>query len=108
MRGASILLVARFVPGGRTAGTFMSGRFHHPLSGFSTVTFAAGPLWAVFGASLGYLGGTTFHEHTVLSTGSVSAWCRNRCRGRARAGPAGRRPPEGEHPGPVVDEDLAV
>ena len=69
LRGPTILLVARFVPGGRTASTFMSGRLRFPLPRFSAVTCLAGPLWAAFGASLGYLGGTTFHDHTLLATG---------------------------------------
>src|SRR5262245_9914052 len=61
--------VARFVPGGRTASTFMSGRLRLPLARFSAVTCVAGPLWAAFAASLGYIGGTTFHDHTLLATG---------------------------------------
>jgi membrane-associated protein len=69
VRGPTILLVARFIPGGRTASTFMSGRLRFRLSRFSAITCLAGPLWAAFGASLGYLGGTTFHDHTLLATG---------------------------------------
>jgi membrane-associated protein len=69
LRGPTILLVARFVPGGRTASTFMSGRLRFPVARFSAITCLAGPLWAAFGASLGYLGGTTFHDHTLLATG---------------------------------------
>ena len=109
-RGASILLVARFVPGGRTASTFMSGRLRYPLSRFSTVTFVAGPLWALFGASLGYLGGTTFHEHTLLATGlgigvgvGIAAVVEL---GLARRG--GGRRGAGTLADSVVDEDLAA
>lgn len=69
VRGPSILLIARFIPGGRTASTFMSGRLGFPLTRFSAVTCLAGPLWAVFGAALGYLGGTTFHDNTLMATG---------------------------------------
>jgi membrane protein DedA with SNARE-associated domain len=69
IRGPTILLVARFIPGGRTASTFMSGRLRYPLTRFSVVICLAGPLWASFGASLGYLGGTTFHDRTLLATG---------------------------------------
>jgi membrane protein DedA with SNARE-associated domain len=47
----------------------MSGRLRFPLARFSAVACLAGPLWATFGASLGYLGGTTFHDHTLLATG---------------------------------------
>jgi membrane-associated protein len=68
VRGPTILLVARFIPGGRTASTFMSGRLRFPLTRFSAVTCLSGPLWAAFGTALGYLGGTTFHDHTLLAT----------------------------------------
>jgi membrane-associated protein len=67
-RGAAVLLVARFIPGGRTASTFVSGRLSYPLPRFSSVTVVAGVLWAAFGTSLGYLGGRAFHENTLLAT----------------------------------------
>ena len=67
-RGAAVLLVARFIPGGRTASTFVSGRLNYCLPRFSSVTVIAGVLWAAFGTSLGYLGGRTFHENTLLGT----------------------------------------
>jgi membrane protein DedA with SNARE-associated domain len=67
--GPAILLVARFIPGGRTAGTFMSGRLAFPLRRFSPITILAGPLWAGFGVALGYLGGRAFHDNTLLATG---------------------------------------
>jgi membrane-associated protein len=67
-RGLPVLLVARFIPGGRTASTFVSGRLTFPLPRFSIVTVIAGLLWAAFATSLGYLGGTTFHDNTFLGT----------------------------------------
>ncbi len=67
-RGWSVLLVARFIPGGRTASTFVSGRLTYPLPRFSPITVVAGILWAAFGTSLGYLGGRTFHDNTLLGT----------------------------------------
>jgi membrane protein DedA with SNARE-associated domain len=67
-RGAAVLIVARFIPGGRTASTFVSGRLNYCLPRFSSVTVVAGVLWAAFGTSLGYLGGRTFHENTLLGT----------------------------------------
>jgi len=68
-RGLPILLVARFIPGGRTASTFVTGRLRFPLPRFTAVTVVAGVLWALFGTALGYVGGTTFHENTLLATG---------------------------------------
>lgn len=67
--GPVVLIVARFIPGGRTASTFASGRLHYPLALFSLCTVIAGFLWAGFGAALGYLGGTTFKDNTLLATG---------------------------------------
>jgi membrane protein DedA with SNARE-associated domain len=86
----------------------MSGRLRYPLSRFSTVTFVAGPLWALFGASLGYLGGTTFHDHTMPATGfgigvGVAVVVEL---GLARRG--GGRRGAGTLADSVVDEDLAA
>lgn len=69
LHGPIVLVVARFIPGGRTASTFASGRLHYPLTSFSVVTVVAGILWASFGAALGYIGGTTFEHNTWLATG---------------------------------------
>ena len=68
-RGPSLLIVARFIPGGRTASTFMAGRTAYPLRRYTPTVVAAGLLWASFAASLGYIGGRTFHEQTLLATG---------------------------------------
>ena len=68
-RGATLLVVARFIPGGRTAATFIAGRTAYPLSRFTPITILAGLLWAGFATMLGYIGGSTFHEQTLLATG---------------------------------------
>jgi membrane-associated protein len=68
-RGPALLIVARFIPGGRTASTFMAGRTAYPLSRFTPPVVAAGLLWASFATMLGYIGGQTFHEQTLLATG---------------------------------------
>lgn len=68
-RGPSLLVVARFIPGGRTASTFMAGRTAYRLRRFTPTVMAAGVLWASFATSLGYVGGRTFHEQTLLATG---------------------------------------
>ena len=61
--------MARFIPGGRTATTFIAGRTAYPLSRFTPVTIVAGLLWAGFATMLGYIGGSTFHDQTLLATG---------------------------------------
>lgn len=68
-RGASLLVVARFIPGGRTASTFMAGRTAYPLRRFTPPVVGAGLLWASFATVLGYVGGEAFHEQTLLGTG---------------------------------------
>jgi membrane protein DedA with SNARE-associated domain len=67
-RGSYVLIVARFVPGGRTATTFTAGLVHmHWLTRFVPFIFAAAVLWAVYGALLGYLGGRLFEDHPLYA-----------------------------------------
>ena len=67
-RGSYVLIVARFVPGGRTATTFTAGLVHMRwLMRFVPFIFAAAVLWAVYGALLGYLGGRLFESHPLYA-----------------------------------------
>ncbi len=61
-RGTSMVLVGRFIPGGRTALTFGAGyvRFDRPR--FAGATVVAGVVWAAYAAGIGYLGGEIFHD----------------------------------------------
>ena len=66
-RGAYIILVARFIPGGRTAVTFSSGYIPtFPWRRFIVYDVAAALLWATYAALLGYFGGKTFEDHPFL------------------------------------------
>jgi len=67
-RGSYVLVVARFIPGGRTATTFTSGlvRLRWPTQ-FAPYIFVAAILWASYGALLGYLGGRTFRDQPLLA-----------------------------------------
>ena len=63
-----MLVVARFVPGGRTATTFTSGLVHMRwLMRFVPFIFVAAVLWALYGALLGYLGGRLFRDHPLYA-----------------------------------------
>ena len=63
-RGAYIILVARFIPGGRTAVTFSAGYIHaFRWRRFIVYDVIAGVIWATYAASLGYFGGKTFEDH---------------------------------------------
>lgn len=98
-RGAYIILIARFIPGGRTAVTFSAGYVHSfPWRRFIVYDIAAGLLWATYAAMLGYLFGKTFEEHPVwgvavalgiaLTLGLVVELVRHMRKSRAaRAGP---------------------
>jgi membrane-associated protein len=66
-RGAYIILIARFIPGGRTAVTFSAGYVPtFPWRRFIVYDVTAGILWATYAASLGYFGGKTFEDHPWL------------------------------------------
>jgi membrane protein DedA with SNARE-associated domain len=65
-RGAYIIIIARFIPGGRTAVTFSAGYLHAlTWRRFVVYDVIACSLWATYAALLGYFGGRTFEEHPV-------------------------------------------
>ncbi len=60
-RGFYLILVARFIPGGRTAVTFASGYVHSmPWRRFIVADVIAGLVWGHYAALLGFLGGKQF------------------------------------------------
>jgi membrane-associated protein len=68
-RGASLILIARFVPGGRTATTFTAGMVHFPALVFFPVAAVAAVVWAGYAVLLGYYGGRAFQEQPFLALG---------------------------------------
>jgi membrane-associated protein len=67
-RGSYVLIVARFVPGGRTATTFTSGVVHLRWATlFAPFIFVAAILWSLYGALLGYLGGRLFRDQPIYA-----------------------------------------
>src|SRR4051794_18074900 len=61
LRGFYLIIVARFLPGGRTAVTFTCGYTHAMRwRRFIVADVIAGVLWATYAASLGYFGGKQF------------------------------------------------
>jgi membrane-associated protein len=67
--GAAIIVVARFIPGGRTATTFTAGTVRLPWPRFAAADAVGVTLWAGYAAGLGYLGGETFGRrplHAIL------------------------------------------
>ena len=66
-RGAYIIIIARFIPGGRIAVTFSAGYVPtFPWRRFIVYDVPAGVLWATYAALLGYFGGKTFENHPTL------------------------------------------
>jgi membrane-associated protein len=64
-RGPAIIIVARFIPGGRTATTYVAGTLGMPWKRrFLPADSVAAVLWALYAAGLGYFGGATF-EHNL-------------------------------------------
>jgi membrane-associated protein len=61
-RGGLILVVARYVPGGRTAVTLTMGAVGYPLRSFSLFAAVAAVSWGLYGALLGYVGGVAFED----------------------------------------------
>ena len=62
-RGGMLIVVARFIPGGRTATTFTAGFVEtYPWRRFLMFDVIAGALWGLYCVLLGYFGGRTFEE----------------------------------------------
>jgi membrane-associated protein len=67
-RGSYVLIVARFIPGGRTAATFTAGLVHlRWMTQFAPYILAAAILWSVYAALLGYLGGRLFENKPIYA-----------------------------------------
>jgi len=65
-RGAYIIILGRFIPGGRTAVTFSAGYLPtFPWRRFIVYDVVAGLIWGTYGALLGYFGGKTFEENPL-------------------------------------------
>lgn len=72
-RGAILIGVGRFIPGGRTATTFAAGTLEMPYRQFAVADAFAAALWAFYVSMLGYLGGETFEDNLWLPLGSSFA-----------------------------------
>jgi membrane-associated protein len=90
-RGALLIVVGRFIPGGRTASTFAAGTLEMPYRRFASADAAAALLWALYSSMLGYIGGASFRDSVwkplAMSLGiaaavalAVEAWRRQQNR----------------------------
>ncbi|MGH3488414.1 MAG: DedA family protein [Actinopolymorphaceae bacterium] len=64
-RGGLVLVVARYVPGGRTATTLTMGTVGFPLRTFTRFDAVAALSWATYSACVGYLGGLAFEKEPI-------------------------------------------
>lgn len=64
-RGGLVLVVARYIPGGRTACTLTMGAVAYPRRSFALFDAVAAASWAVYSGLIGYVGGAAF-EHDPI------------------------------------------
>jgi membrane protein DedA with SNARE-associated domain len=73
-RGGELIVVGRFIPGGRTAVALSSGTLNYPWRRFVMFDAAAALIWATYSALLGYYGGKTFEGPWGLALALVIAF----------------------------------
>jgi membrane protein DedA with SNARE-associated domain len=64
-RGGLALIVARYVPGGRTAVTLTTGAIGYPVRTFVRFDAIAAGSWALYSTLVGYAGGMAFEQDPV-------------------------------------------
>ncbi len=61
-RGGELIVIARFIPGGRTVVTLSAGTLEYPYRKFILFDAIAASTWAAYAALLGYFGGQAFEN----------------------------------------------
>ena len=61
-RGGELIVVARFIPGGRTAVALSAGTVAFPWRRFAVFDAVAALIWALYASLLGYFGGRVFEN----------------------------------------------
>src|SRR5580765_2292406 len=61
-RGGEIIIIGRFIPGGRTAVTLSAGALEMRWRRFAIFDAIAAVIWASYAALLGYIGGKQFED----------------------------------------------
>jgi membrane protein DedA with SNARE-associated domain len=98
-RGGQLILVGRFIPGGRTVVTLSAGTLRFRWRRFLALDAVAALVWALYAALLGYFGGRAFENAAwkglllALGTGFAIAGLVEAVRWVLRRWPARR----GEH-----------
>lgn len=110
-RGGLLLVVARYIPGGRTAATLTMGAVGYPRRSFALFDLLAAGSWAAYAALIGYFGGAAFEEDrlkgllvgfgvaaTITVTVEVVRFLRSRASSRRKSSP-----PSSDEPFPASD-----
>jgi membrane protein DedA with SNARE-associated domain len=101
--GTQLIIVCRFIPGGRTAVTLTCGLTGYPRRRFTAATAVAAAIWALYAFFIGRIGGRAFEDSpwaglltafgaSIAITAVIEVIRRLRARGllsRRHAGPAG-------------------
>jgi membrane protein DedA with SNARE-associated domain len=66
VRGPTIIVVSRFIPGGRTATMFAAGMLEMSWRRFVILDLAAAVIWALYGGSIGFFGGAAFEDEPLV------------------------------------------
>ena len=110
--GTQLIIVCRFIPGGRTAVTLCCGLIGYPRRRYVPATAVAAVAWALYSFFIGRLGGRAFEHNvwaglllslgiTLVISGLVEAFRRiRRYRNRPRPG---QRQPEPAEPAEQAD-----
>jgi len=100
--GMQLIIVCRYIPGGRTVVTFTCGLTGYPRRRYAIATAVAGVTWALYAFSIGRIGGRAFEDNPlaglVIAVGisiAISAAIEAIRRLRARGRRQGQRPPRG-------------
>ena len=108
--GTQLIIVCRFIPGGRTAVTLTCGLTGYPGRRFTAATAVAAVIWALYAFFIGRIGGRAFEDNPwaglVIAIGAsavigaviegarrLRAHCHRRADRRAQASSAATRPP---------------
>jgi membrane protein DedA with SNARE-associated domain len=125
--GIQLIIVCRFIPGGRTAVTLCCGLIGYPRRRFVPATAVAAVAWATYSFFIGRLGGRAFEDKpwaglllslgiTLVISGLIEAfrrirrWSQRRQAPSADAGQPGPQQAEAQHGEPedaAPEEDQA-
>lgn len=64
--GTGLIIVCRFIPGGRTAVTLSCGLIRYPWPRFAVATAVAAAVWAAYAFLAGRIGGKAFEDRPLV------------------------------------------